>query len=412
MKCRSEVEEKLGTNLLSKINESQHEAILASISKTGCSHKSSVELIWGPPGTGKTTTLSILLYILLRLNVRTLICTPTNIAITELASRVTALMRSSVKAEGEKSILPCPLGDMLIFGNKGRLKVDSNVEEIFLDYRVESLMDCLLPSTGWKHCIASMLDFLEDCVSQHQMFVEDELTKSKELLDGETQQSGSKSFLEYARDRFTPVASNLRSCMSTIITHLPISFILQENYERIVQLIPLLDTFKMLLFEDSCMKSDDLEAIFLKQVMLVSESAIDTSSLHYIRSQCLSILRSLQASFSQLSFPVVTGQTSATNFCFQKASLIFCTISSAYKLHSVAMEPFQVLVIDEAAQVKECETTIALQIPDVRHAILVGDEMQLPATVNSKVIKFVSASVIYRLHKGIDNVNYILWAAV
>ncbi|KAH6770322.1 hypothetical protein C2S52_015125 [Perilla frutescens var. hirtella] len=385
LKCLSEVEEKLGTELLSKINESQHEAIMASISKTGCSHMSSVELIWGPPGTGKTTTLSILLYILLRLNVRTLICAPTNIAITELASRVTALVRNSVEAESEKNFSPCPLGEMLIFGNKDRLKVGSDVQEIFLDYRIEMLMQCLVPLTGWKHCIASMIDFLEDCVSEHQIFVENELVKSTELVDGETQQSGSKPFLEFARERFTHVASPLRSCMLTIITHLPRSCIHEENYGRIVQLISLLDTLKMLLFEDSCMESDDLKAIFLQQAMTDSESVVDASSLHHIRSQCLSILRSLLDSLSQLGFPIVGGETSTMNFCFQKASLIFCTISSSYKLHSVDMKPFHVLVIDEAAQVKECETTIALQIPDVRHAILVGDEMQLPATVSSKL---------------------------
>ncbi|KAH6809207.1 hypothetical protein C2S51_026990 [Perilla frutescens var. frutescens] len=384
LKCHhNEVEEKLGTNLLYKINESQREAILACISKTGCSHKSSVQLIWGPPGTGKTMTLSILLYILLRLNVRTLICAPTNIAITELASQVTALVRNSVKSESEKSFYPYPFGEMLIFGKNDRVKVGFDAQEIFLDYRVKKLMHCLVPLTGWKHCIASMLDFLEDCVSQHRIFVENELMKSKELLDGDNQQSRSKSFLEFARDQFTRVASHLKSCLLTIITHIPRSFIHEENYERIVQLLSLLDILKMLLFEVSCMKSVDLEDIFLQEVVIDSESVVDTTSLHYIRSQSLSILRSLQASLSQLGFP--EGETLTTNFCFQKASLIFCTISSSYKLHSIDMKPFHVLVIDEAAQVKECETAIALQIPDVMHAILVGDEMQLPATVSSKL---------------------------
>uniref|UniRef100_A0A2N9FCU5 DNA2/NAM7 helicase-like C-terminal domain-containing protein n=1 Tax=Fagus sylvatica TaxID=28930 RepID=A0A2N9FCU5_FAGSY len=41
--------------------------------------------------------------------------------------------------------------------------------------------------------------------------------------------------------------------------------------------------------------------------------------------------------------------------------------------------------VDEAAQLKECESTIPLQLPGLRHAILVGDERQLPAMVKSKV---------------------------
>ncbi|KAF2298165.1 hypothetical protein GH714_016701 [Hevea brasiliensis] len=43
------------------------------------------------------------------------------------------------------------------------------------------------------------------------------------------------------------------------------------------------------------------------------------------------------------------------------------------------------LVIDEAAQLKECESTIPLQLPGIRHAILIGDECQLPATVESNL---------------------------
>ncbi|KAI3470133.1 hypothetical protein Pfo_026796 [Paulownia fortunei] len=385
LKCISEMEEKFGSTLLSKLNESQLEAILAALSKIECNHKSSVKLIWGPPGTGKTTTLSILLYTLLRMNVRTLICAPTNVAITELASRVIALVRNSVKTESGKSFLSCPVGDLLIFGNKDNLKVSSDIEEIFLDYRVERLVQCLVPLTGWKHCVASMLYFLEDCVSQHRISVDNDLIKAKESLQDEVQQSESKSFLEFARDRFAHVAAPLRRCMLIIFTHLPRSFIHEQNFQSIVQLLSLLDSIEMLLFEDSNMTSKELESIFQHQGIIGSESFVDISSLLCIRSQCLSILRSLQASLNKLGLPICGNRTSTAEFCFQKASLIFCTTSSSYKLHSVHMEPFNLLVIDEAAQVKECESIIALQIPDVRLAILVGDECQLPATVSSKL---------------------------
>ena len=49
------------------------------------------------------------------------------------------------------------------------------------------------------------------------------------------------------------------------------------------------------------------------------------------------------------------------------------------------MEPLTVLVIDEAAQLKEYESIIPLQLPGVKHAILVGDEWHLRATVTSKL---------------------------
>ncbi|XP_037433145.1 probable helicase MAGATAMA 3 [Triticum dicoccoides] len=47
-------------------------------------------------------------------------------------------------------------------------------------------------------------------------------------------------------------------------------------------------------------------------------------------------------------------------------------------------EPFELLVVDEAAQLKECESLIPLQL-GIRRAVLIGDERQLPAFVKSKL---------------------------
>ncbi|KAF3952537.1 hypothetical protein CMV_021911 [Castanea mollissima] len=55
------------------------------------------------------------------------------------------------------------------------------------------------------------------------------------------------------------------------------------------------------------------------------------------------------------------------------------------KLHEVKTQ-WEVLVIDEAAQLEECESTIPLQLPGHRLAILIGDEQQLPAMVKSKIL--------------------------
>ncbi|XP_012837482.1 PREDICTED: uncharacterized protein LOC105958028 [Erythranthe guttata] len=365
-----EMEEKLRSSLSSKLNESQLDAISACLSKSECSHTSSVELIWGPPGTGKTSTLSNLLHLLLKKNVRTLVCAPTNVAVKELASRVVALVRNSVLTESRGNLLPCPLGDMFIFGNNDRLKVGADIEEIYLDYRVKKLVHCLSTITGWKHCVASMLDFLEDCVSHHQIFVEN----NNGLI---------KSLLEFARDRFANLAPPLRDCMSTLITHLPTSFVREQMFRSIMQLMSLLDSIETLLFDDkSSLTSEELERIFLQD----GTNCVDTSSIIYIRSQCLNVLRSVRASLDKLGLPNGVGITSTSaDFCFGNATLIFCTTSTAYTLHKCKTELFKMLVIDEAAQVKECESNIALQIPGLMHAVLVGDEYQLPATVKSKI---------------------------
>ena len=47
--------------------------------------------------------------------------------------------------------------------------------------------------------------------------------------------------------------------------------------------------------------------------------------------------------------------------------------------------PFECLIIDEASQLKEAESTITLQIIGVTHAFFIGDPKQLPTTIISKV---------------------------
>ncbi|KAI8552025.1 hypothetical protein RHMOL_Rhmol06G0232600 [Rhododendron molle] len=379
---KSQLTDTFVRNLLSKLNESQGEAILASLHGIKCSHKSTVELIWGPPGTGKTKTVSVLLFTLLRMNCRTLICAPTNTAINEVAFRVLKLVRESSEAESEKHAFFCPLGDILLYGNKERLEVDSEIQDIYLAYRVERLAECLGPLTGWRHCLTAMIDFLEDCVSQYQVFIENQrVIREKEHIDqGEDTKAEFNSFLDFVRDRFKVNAASLRQCIFRLCTHLPRRFLLVHNLQNMEILIRFLGHLESLLFQNNLV-SEELEEIFSRDNASddISESFGDT------RRKCISVLKTLRLSLEGLDLPSAMNSGSIRDFCFQMASLIFCTASSSYKLHSVEMEPLNLLVIDEAAQLKECESTIPLQLSGLGHVILVGDECQLPAMVTSDV---------------------------
>jgi senataxin len=102
-------------NLSSKLNESQSKAVLACLLKKQSNHKSAVELIWGPPGTGKTKTVSMLLFSLLKMKCRTLTCGPTNVSITEVASRVFKLVTESHEADSGTDSLFHSVGDILLY---------------------------------------------------------------------------------------------------------------------------------------------------------------------------------------------------------------------------------------------------------------------------------------------------------
>ncbi|KDP36301.1 hypothetical protein JCGZ_09516 [Jatropha curcas] len=392
-------DENIVMNLSSTLNESQTEAILACLCRTQCNHRSAVELIWGPPGTGKTKTISMFLFTLLRVKCRVLICAPTNVAITELASRVQKLVTESESSETDSATdaLFCSLGNILLFGHKDRLKVNSDIEDIYLDYRVKRLTECFAPSTGWRYCFTATKIFFEDCVCQYYIFLENELIKEQDYdqenkkkdescSNGADVCSGKhKSFLEFMRERFCSTVSQLKRCVLTLCTHIPESYILKHNIQSVKTLVILLGSFENLLFRDD-VSSEELEKLFAQEELDgdSSEFFADISLQLYLhRTKCLSTLETLYSSFSELELPGGVSKYSIEEFCFQTASLIFCTASSSYKLYSLAMQPLNLLVIDEAAQLKECESIIPLQLPGIKHAILIGDECQLPATVQS-----------------------------
>ncbi|ONI29819.1 hypothetical protein PRUPE_1G215600 [Prunus persica] len=365
----------------SGLNESQTGAVLACLERLRCDSKSTVQLIWGAPGTRKTKTSATLLFTLLRMNCSTLICAPTNVAITEVASCV---LKMVTEAKSNS------LGEILLFGNKERLKVGPHIEAIYLNERVKRLRECLGPVTGWSICFASMIGFLEDCVSHYHIFLENEGVsemKEKECRTYTQVIKGKcKSFLEFFRDRFVSTASKLRHCISTFCTHIAKNYFLAHTFQNMISLIGLFDSIESLLLHGDIV-SEALEHLCsCSKVEVVPESFVDNSFLLCMkRKECLSVLRTLQDSLSGLDLPNFRNGEALMEFCFQRASLIFCTASSSYKLHRVAMEPLTIVVIDEAAQLKECESTIPLQLPGVKHAVLVGDECQLPATVNSNV---------------------------
>ncbi|KAI3945667.1 hypothetical protein MKW92_004866 [Papaver armeniacum] len=200
------------SQLLLALNESQVAAIVGTISTVQCKHRSSVKLVWGPPGTGKTKTISILLHNLVSMNCRTLACTPENVAVAELALRILNLHKDACESDLGQNKLGCSLGDFLLFGNMDRLELCGDLREIYVDDRVDSLVECFAPLTGWKKHFNSMVDFLEDCVYQYRLLLEKIGTNSEV----------HKSLLKFAKDRFRALAVPLKRSIRLLCTHIPI----------------------------------------------------------------------------------------------------------------------------------------------------------------------------------------------
>ncbi|XP_017243832.1 helicase sen1 isoform X1 [Daucus carota subsp. sativus] len=418
------------------LNTSQAEAVSNSFAMKYCCHENSVKLIWGPPGTGKTKTVAVLLYALLEQKCRTVTCAPTNIAVLEVAAR---LLRLVTQSNGYETY---GLGDIILLGNRKRMKIDDHTDllNIFLDYRTKILLKCFAPKSGWTNCLSSLISLVEDPEEQYRLYLRNEKYEESDEEDGYDEEevevscapgnrslkytqeknvwkevivkilrkndkkinwrredpsredkhskSGRKkqndfsqnqkvmNFEDFFRSRFFSKREFMKFCIVNLLTHLPTSFISLDNVKNMMTALRLLESF------GTSLHSDAVNGIGLKdvlaQIMNVGQFVNVFSILKKTRKELLNILKSL---YVGISVPNIYDEYSIRMFCLQNACLFFCTASSSSKLHVTSME---LLVVDEAAQLKECESNIPLQLPGLRHAILVGDEMQLSALVKSQ----------------------------
>ncbi|CAH8307530.1 unnamed protein product [Eruca vesicaria subsp. sativa] len=325
-----------------KLNSSQENAILRCLEAKSCHHCNTIKLIWGPPGTGKTKTTSVLLLNLLKMRCRTLTCAPTNIAVLEVASRVVKLVSESLRFCGYG------LGDIVLFGNQERMKISDREDlfDVFLDYRVEKLYKCFQAVTGWRANANRMISLLNDPKEVYdQSFIENECEEKKR-----------PTFTQFVEERFRKLRTDLHFQFSTLCLHVPTALFSFHVAEKMNQTNDLLRIMTV---------SDEF-----------GEDENDTRKQDCMKKMLESICESFE-------LPDFIGKFGLKQLCLENSYLIFCTASSSAKLHM--SYPIQLLVIDEAAQLKECESAIPLQLPGLQHAVLIGDEKQLPAMVQSKI---------------------------
>lgn len=278
---------------------------------------------------------------------------------------------------------------MVLFGNKDKLKIDDDLSDVFLEHRALRLLTCFVPLTGWKHCLDSMADLLENALSRYERYLTDKEDEEEETI--------RMTFKEYVVSIYNQRATKLRECINILSDDLPTASTSLENFKHMNQVLELLKIIRQLL----CSEDTDevkLEAIFECTTEVECRSIVSftdflcfmegnqesTLKLQVARCFCLHKLKFLS---KHLNLPNIYERRSIEDFVLQRAKTVLCTACSSFRLQNLKMEgdPLELLVVDEAGQLKECESLIPLQIKGIKHAIFIGDEYQLPALVKSEV---------------------------
>ncbi|TVU16034.1 hypothetical protein EJB05_39581, partial [Eragrostis curvula] len=364
------------------LNDSQLNAVADCVSVMD-NRFPSIKLLWGPPGTGKTKTISAIMWAMLIKGRKALACAPTNTAVLEVATRIAKLV---VETQDGGVFL----NDIVLFGNKKKMKIDneSNLSMICLQSRAQRLLPCFTPNTGWMHCLSSLIDLLENSVTKYQAIVVQEMMKQKRK---------DKTFKNYLKDHYNELSGNLRSCIAVLYNDHPRNSETKQSFQCMLEVLELVKILHALInagyggdiWSNELLggKIEDVEpALWPSQLASISINSDNKSKFRSARSLCVQQLRYLR---TNLELPNCYSTRSVETYLLSRTKLIICTVSSSFKLYDIPMDyslsNMRGLIIDEAAQLKECETLIPLLLPGIRHAVFIGDGHQLPALVKSKI---------------------------
>ncbi|KAM0923989.1 hypothetical protein ACQ4PT_005164 [Festuca glaucescens] len=422
------------------LNDSQLNAVADCVSAME-NHSPSIKLIWGPPGTGKTKTICTLLWAMLIKDFRTLTCAPTNTAVLEVASRIVRLVGESSDGSG------CFLNDIVLFGNKDRMKIDDShdLSVVFLDLRAKRLFPCYVPNTGWRHCLCSLIDLLENPVTRYKLHIEyiveamkameKEIPKEdmdKLLLrekgnslpshfhlcskpipndhllalllvfrkpnhmegwyDSEAMNKafGVLPFKDYLKGSYNKLSENLGNCIELLYSDHPRNPETGQSFQcmlEVHELIEILHTLINCYMDNDDIWSDEVlegkieedcnPVSWPEQLAYLRTNTCNKSKFKLARSLCVQELRYLRIN---LEVPICYSTRLYNVPMDNSDSDISRLVTKPENLN-----PLELLIVDEAAQLKECETLIPLQLPGIRQAVFIGDEYQLPALVKSKI---------------------------
>ena len=286
-------------------------------------------------GTGKTNTLVALLQSLVALKLRVHATAPTNVAVSELASR---FLQASPHLR---------LGDILLVGTKDRLKVtdeENSLDKLLLDSRLDRYENAVLNFPRYASSFIAYIQRLINVINA----VRD--TDAYSSADDENK-------LPY--QSFLNTVDNVLEVITFLHQEIPFGFVQNLQDSDVACIVEICQLF--------------LESSETNLISWLEGNVEDNILSSYISKlvNTVGILRKIS----------VKNVFNMKMLLMKEASIIFSTVNVSGR-DLFQLVHFDVVVVDEATQLVEAETAIVLR-EQLKCMVLAGDDKQLPATIMS-----------------------------
>uniref|UniRef100_A0A0E0MHQ1 DNA2/NAM7 helicase-like C-terminal domain-containing protein n=1 Tax=Oryza punctata TaxID=4537 RepID=A0A0E0MHQ1_ORYPU len=370
---------------LNNYNEEQLSAMTCIISKLSCCHNNSIELVWGSPGTGKTQLAAGLVISLLNSGFKMLVCVP-------MERDILIFLKNLQKVCPSVNFRGIVILNRLC--NPESIKNCNKFHEMNLENRAQALYCCIFLWRSFVKELGFVLGLKPYC-------------KEKCDHNGCTICSKSKlvvfSFSSF-KEKVCALAIDVEKCSRILIDSL--SDILLSNY-NIEILNKLLSGISHL--EDHIKNSDITQSGVEKEFGFASgidfsweEIGCNVAELNEIRMTCLGLI---EVVMNSIELPQLEDRKDLEEFCIRHSRIIICTPVCSSQLRELKLDTIDILLVDDAAQIKEIDMLIPLSFSP-RHIVMFGDHLHLQPMVKSEVCKEAgyASSLFQRLmHSSSEN---------
>nr|ABA94993.1 hypothetical protein LOC_Os11g42900 [Oryza sativa Japonica Group] len=278
--------------------------------------------------------------------------------------------------------------------NSESIKNCNKLHEMNLENRAQALYCCIFLWRSFVKELGFVLGLKPYC-------------KEKCDHDGCTICSKSKlavfSFSSF-KEKVCALAVDVEKCSRILIDSL--SDILLSNY-NIEILNKLLSGLSHL--EDRIKNSDITQSGVEKEFGLASgidfsweEVGCNVAELNEIRMTCLGLI---EVVMNSIELPQLDDRKDLEEFCIRHSRIIICTPVCSSQLRELKLDTIDILLVDDAAQIKEIDMLIPLSFSP-RHIVMFGDHLHLQPMVKSEVCKEAgyASSLFQRLmHSSSEN---------
>ena len=323
--------------LMKELNESQKNAVksVINIVLSAAKDGSHLQVIRGPPGTGKTNTLATLIVATLyqsylpNTSNRLHVSAPTNQAIVELTKRS---LKNIQKQAASGMVIKCKSRHILLIGNREKLDITSDLEDVFLDARLERVSEGL---AGWLSNMGAL----------------------KYQMSQKTESASASDAMKCLRI----LDASIR-CGTAIAQDLPDQYIEESDRKHMKKIVGTLRGYRTMLKKKDATYNYNFNRSLIENQL----KSQDSSNVFQI---CVKFLK--------------LKRNDREDAIINDARVVFSTVSSGGR-PVFEKQCFDMVIIDEATQLVEAETSIMLSA-NLKCLVLAGDNKQLPSTVISKL---------------------------